>query len=58
MSVEARLETLNERHKELEAALHEETMHPAFSESKLVDLKRKKLAIKDEMEALKAQLPN
>ncbi len=58
MSIESRLETLTQRHQELEAALHNEKTHPAFDETKLSDIKRKKLAIKDEMEALKAQVPN
>ncbi len=52
MSIEARLETLNERHRELETKLSEERRHPAFDDIRVQDLKRKKLAIKDEMAAL------
>ena len=55
MAIQARLETLDRRHRELEAALQEETRHPGYDALKVLDIKRRKLAIKDEMEALKAQ---
>ncbi len=58
MSIEARLETLHQRHRELESALNEEANHPAFDEHKIQDIKRKKLAIKDEMAQLQAHTPN
>ena len=58
MALEARLESLGQQHKELEAALNEEMMRPAYDELKIHDLKRRKLAIKDEMEVLRSKVPN
>jgi hypothetical protein len=55
MAIQARLETLDRRHQELEAALHEEINHPGHDALKVLDIKRRKLAIKDEMETLKAK---
>ncbi|MEE4209004.1 MAG: YdcH family protein [Parvularcula sp.] len=52
MSIQARLETLAERHQALEAALNEERRHAALDELKISDLKRKKLALKDEIATL------
>ena len=58
MAIEARLESLGQQHQELEAALDEEMTHPAYDELKVHDLKRRKLAIKDEIETLRSRLPN
>lgn len=52
MSIQARLETLTEKHQALEAALHEERSHAAADEYRISDLKRQKLAIKDQMAQL------
>ena len=52
MSIQARLETLTEKHQALEAALNEERNHAAVDDYKISDLKRKKLAIKDQMAQL------
>ena len=54
MSIEARLDSLKARHADLEEALHTEQVRPAPDEERLHDLKRKKLALKDEMVRLAA----
>lgn len=55
MSIEARLETLTERHHALEAALAEERNHAAADEIRIADIKRRKLAIKDQMAQLQSE---
>ncbi|WP_031550636.1 YdcH family protein [Parvularcula oceani] len=55
MSIDARLDTLGRRHQELESALHEELRHPAFDDKKVHDIKRRKLAIKDEIQTLQTK---
>lgn len=52
MSIQARIETLTVKHQALETALDEERRHAAFDEQRISDLKRRKLAIKDEMTLL------
>lgn len=52
MTIDARLDTLGRKHAELETQLHQELQHPALDQSKVHDLKRRKLAIKDEMTTL------
>lgn len=54
MSIQARLDSLNERHQALEAALAEERTHAAYDERKVLDIKRQKLAIKDQMVMLQS----
>ncbi|MBT8472528.1 MAG: DUF465 domain-containing protein [Marinicaulis sp.] len=56
MAIKAHMETLNVRHQELEAAITTETKHPGFDELKVVELKRQKLKIKDELETLRAKM--
>lgn len=59
MAIKAHMETLSQRHQELEAAIAAEIKHPAFDELRIVELKRQKLRIKDEMEELRSQMkPN
>ena len=55
MAVEARIRELGTRHQNLDRAIREETMRPAADAMKLKELKRKKLKLKEEMEALGAQ---
>ncbi len=55
MSVEARLEKLGERHQELESTLATEMTHPSSDDIRIAELKRRKLAIKDEIELLKTR---
>ena len=54
MSVDARLDMLGRKHAELETQLHDEMKHPALDTRKVHDIKRRKLAIKDEMTTLTA----
>lgn len=56
MAIKAHMETLNVRHQELETAIAAETKHPGFDELKVVELKRQKLKIKDELETLRAKM--
>jgi len=53
MAMEAHLETLNQRHQELEAAIHSEMKHPSHDDTKVHELKRLKLKIKDEIRDLR-----
>jgi hypothetical protein len=55
MSIEARIDTLSQKHQALEAALSEERNHAASDERRISDLKRRKLAIKDQMVMLQRQ---
>jgi hypothetical protein len=54
MAVEARLRELGARHQSLERAIQEELRRPAADEDRLKELKRQKLKLKDELEALRA----
>lgn len=55
MSIQSRLETLSERHEALKSAISRERNHAALDEIRISDLKRQKLAIKDEMVALQTE---
>lgn len=50
----ARLESLRERHAALDAQLGELTRHPSVSDREIVDVKRRKLQLKDEISRLDA----
>ncbi len=53
MTIDARLTSLDQRHRELENRIEEEMRRPLSDDIRVHDLKRKKLAIKDQMTALK-----
>lgn len=55
MAIEARIRELGSRHHNLDKAIHDELSRPAADASKLQDLKRRKLRLKEEMEALRAR---
>ena len=55
MAVEARIRELGSRHQSLEAEIQEEMRRPAFDDMKLKELKRQKLRLKEEMEALRSR---
>jgi hypothetical protein len=55
MSIDARLTTLGRKHQELQSALDEAQKRPAFDDVKVHDIKRRKLAIKDEMRSLQTK---
>ena len=53
MATDAQMDSLNRRHQELKAAIDSEIKHPAFDELRLVELKRQKLRIKDQLEQIR-----
>ncbi|TWG89007.1 hypothetical protein L598_000900000860 [Mesorhizobium sp. J18] len=53
MSLESHLAELKRRHGDLERELDEAMMHPSIDDLEIASLKRRKLAIKDEMEKLR-----
>jgi hypothetical protein len=53
MSLEAHLAELERRHHAIKLAIEVEKAHPGADDMKLVELKRKKLSLKDEIEKLK-----
>jgi hypothetical protein len=55
MSIDAKLDTLTRKHRDLEAQLERELQHPAFDDLVVHDIKRRKLAIKDEMSTLRTR---
>ncbi len=57
MAMEAHLETLSQRHQELEAAIASEMKHPSHDDIKLQEMKRLKLRIKDEIRELQQENP-
>ena len=55
MSLESHLAELVRKHGELERKLDEALAHPATDQLDLVELKRKKLKLKDEIERMRGQ---
>lgn len=55
MAIKAHLDSLNKRHQELEAAIASEIKNPGFDDLRLVELKRQKLKIKDQIQELRVQ---
>ncbi len=55
MAIKAHMDTLNRRHQELETAISAEVKNPGFDDLRLVELKRQKLKIKDQLEELRIQ---
>lgn len=49
MAMKAHLDTLTQRHQELEAAIAAEMKHPSHDDSRVNELKRLKLKIKDQI---------
>lgn len=56
MATDAHLASLERKHKELEAEIDEAMASPSADDLAINDLKRKKLALKDEIEKLKHQI--
>ena len=56
MAVEARIRELGSRHHTLEKAIEDEMRRPAADDLRLKELKRQKLKLKEEMEALRTNL--
>ena len=55
MSLATHLEELQRKHGDIEREIDEAMLHPSVDGLEIVTLKRRKLAIKDEIEKLKAQ---
>ena len=54
MSLQAHLVTLKKRHEALQKDIETERNHPSSNDLKIAELKRKKMALKQEMERLQA----
>ena len=53
MSMQSHLAELEKRHQALEEEINECLAHPAVDDLKIVELKRRKLQVKDEIERLR-----
>jgi len=53
MSMQSHLAELEKKHEALEQEINECLTHPAVDDLKIVELKRKKLHVKDEIERLR-----
>jgi hypothetical protein len=53
MAIEAHLVELERKHRSLENELHEALRHLSTDDSRIVELKRRKLVLKDEIERIK-----
>jgi hypothetical protein len=53
MSMQSHLVELEKKHQALEAELNDCLTHPGVDDLKLVELKRRKLLVKDEIEKLR-----
>jgi len=53
MSLESHLAALEQRHEALDKEISRELLHPATDELKLVEMKRRKLLLKDEIAKLR-----
>jgi hypothetical protein len=53
MSMQSHLTELEKKHQALEQEINECLTHPAVDDLKIVELKRKKLQVKDEIERLR-----
>ena len=56
MALDARIRELGSRHQSLEQAIQDEMRRPYADDLKLKRLKREKLRLKEEIEALRAQV--
>jgi len=57
MSMQSHLAELEKKHQALEQEINECLTHPAVDDLKIVELKRKKLQVKDEIERLRHDSP-
>lgn len=53
MAIEARIRELGHRHKSIERAIEDELHRPVADSTRVRDLKRQKLRLKEEMEHLR-----
>ena len=55
MTLQAHLAELERKHQALEAEIAEEMTHPSSDDLKIVELKRRKLQVKDEIERIRSE---
>ena len=55
MAIEARIRELDARHRSLEELIEDEMSHLSSDDLRVRELKRQKLRLKEEMEALRAK---
>lgn len=55
MALESRIRELDLRHRDLDAAIRLESNHPATDTTRLSEMKRQKLKIKEEIENLRSR---
>ncbi len=55
MSLASHLEELNRKHGDIEREIDEALLHPSVDDLEIANLKRRKLALKDEIEKLRIQ---
>jgi hypothetical protein len=53
MAIQAHLVELERKHRVLEGELHEALTHPSTDDLQIVELKRRKLMVKDQIERLR-----
>ncbi|MBO9547681.1 DUF465 domain-containing protein [Caulobacter sp.] len=56
MAIESRIRELGSRHENLDRKIQEETNRPGSDATMLMELKRQKLRLKEEIEGLRARL--
>ncbi len=56
MAIESRIRELGSRHENLDRSIQEETKRPASDATRLRELKRQKLRLKEEIEGLRSRL--
>lgn len=56
MAIEARIRELDMRHQTLERAIEDEVGRPATDDFRLMELKRQKLRLKEELETLRTRV--
>jgi hypothetical protein len=56
MAIESRIRELGSRHETLDRSIQEETKRPASDATRLRQLKRQKLRLKEEIEGLRSRL--
>jgi hypothetical protein len=56
MAIESRIRELGSRHENLDRSIQEETKRPASDATRLRELKRQKLRLKEQIEGLRSQL--
>ena len=49
MTMEAHVQTLHQKHKHLEDAIHKESLRPSPDQARMSELKRQKLKLKDDI---------